>query len=82
VVAAPSIVSGDAADVSVLADRITFTAPHSGDYRLGVRWSQWLTVSSGACIQRAGPAVNVRVRRAGTVTVSSSYLAPLTGRHC
>jgi hypothetical protein len=82
VVAAPSIVSGDAADVSVLADRIAFTAPHSGDYRLGVRWSQWLTVSSGACIQRAGPAVNVRVRRAGTVTVSSSYLAPLTGRHC
>lgn len=73
---------GGASTVSVRGDRIVLDAPTAGVVPVGVHWSRWLTVSGGACIRPAGSATEVVVRRPGRVTVSSSYLAPFTGRHC
>jgi len=75
-------VGGAASTVSVRGDRIVLDAPAPGVVPVGVRWSRWLTVSGGACIRPAGSTTEVVVRRPGRVTVSSSYVAPFTGRHC
>src|SRR4051812_14704993 len=76
------IVGGAASTVSVHGDRIVLDAPVPGVVPVGVRWSRWLTVSGGACIRPAGSTTEVVVRRPGRITVSSSYTAPFTGRHC
>ena len=76
------VVPRPAVDVSLMPDRITFSAPAPGVYPVRVHWSRWLTVSAGACLRRDAEGVAAVVRRAGAVTVSSSYLAPFTGRHC
>jgi len=68
--------------LSVRPDSIRIAADQAGVVTIGVRWSRWLTVTAGACIRPHGDATEVVVRRPGTVTVSSSYLAPFTGRHC
>ena len=79
---ADPIVGGAASTVSVRGDRIVLDAPAPGVVPVGVRWSRWLTVSGGACIRPAGSTTEVVVRRPGRITVSSSYTAPFTGRHC
>ena len=76
------IVGAGATAVSVRGDRIVMDAPAPGVVAVGVRWSRWLTVSAGACVRRAGATTEVVVRRPGRVSLSSSYLAPLSGRHC
>ena len=67
---------------AVHADSLRLLVTGPAVVPIGVRWSRWLAVSDGACVRRAGSTVEVVVRRPGTVTLSSSYLAPLTGRHC
>jgi hypothetical protein len=47
-----------------------------GEVRVHLRWSRWLSVSGGACLERHGDEVLLRVRAPGLVTVSSR-LAPL-----
>src|SRR4051794_3350563 len=79
---AQPLVGGAASTVSVRGDRIVLDAPAPGVVPVGVRWSRWLTVSGGACIHPAGSTTEVVVRRPGRITVSSSYIAPFTGRHC
>jgi hypothetical protein len=76
------LVGGDATIVSVRGDAIVLHSAAPGVVPVGIRWSRWLTVSSGACLRPLGSTTEVVVRRPGTVTVSSSYLAPFTGRHC
>jgi len=76
------LVSAPAQVTQVTADRLVFAAPTAGSYRVGLHWSRWLTVTSGACIRSDQGRADVVVRRAGTVSVSSSYLAPVSGRHC
>jgi hypothetical protein len=76
------IVGGGAQLVSVAPDRLVVDAPAPGAYDVGVRWSRWLTASAGACVRASGSRTQLVVRRPGRVTVSSSYLAPVTGRHC
>jgi hypothetical protein len=67
---------------SVRGDRLALSFSAAGSAQVDVRWSRWLQVSSGACIRPDTGRVVVDARRAGTVTLSSSYLAPLTARHC
>lgn len=76
------LVGAGATALSVLPDRIVLATTSAGVVPIGIRWSRWLTVSAGACIRPVGGATEVVVRRPGRVTVSSSYLAPLAGRHC
>lgn len=66
----------------VRPDALVLDVRAPGVVPVGVRWSRWLTVSSGACVRRDGATTAVVVRRPGTITLSSSYLAPFTGRHC
>ena len=63
-------------------DSIRLLVARPGVVTVGVHWSRWLSASAGACIRRHGSSTEIVVRRAGTVTLSSSYLAPFTGRHC
>ena len=76
------IVAAPAQLVRVTADRLVISVPAPGAYSLGIRWSRWLTVSHGACIQPDAGRTQVVARAAGTVTVGSSYGAPVSGRHC
>jgi hypothetical protein len=82
VVPARPLVGAGATLRAARGDAVVFDAGSAGAVPLGIRWSRWLTVSAGACVRAAGDTTEVVVRRPGTVTVSSSYLAPLTGRHC
>jgi hypothetical protein len=75
------IVTGSARLLTAAPDRLVLDAG-AGRATVGVHWSRWLTVSAGACVQPAAGAVTVVVRRPGRVTLSSSYLAPFTGRDC
>jgi hypothetical protein len=68
--------------VSVRPDRIVTSFHGPGRAVVAVRWSRWLQVSGGACIAPYAGRVAVVARAAGTVTLSSSYLAPVTSRHC
>ena len=76
------LVGAGATLVSVRPDAIRLVADRPGIVTVGVRWSRWLSVSAGACIEQRGGTTEVVVHRVGMVTLSSSYLAPLTGRHC
>jgi hypothetical protein len=76
------LVGGAVSAVSVGGDRVGFVAAAPGVVPVGVRWSRWLTVTSGACVRPAPGGVEVVVRRPGPVTLSSSYLAPFNGHHC
>jgi hypothetical protein len=76
------IVASPAQLVRVTPDRLVISVPAPGAYRVGVRWSRWLTVSHGACIRPDAGRAQVVARTAGTVTVGSSYSAPVSGRHC
>ena len=76
------LVGPGATALSITADTVMLDAPATGVVPVGIRWSRWLTVSAGACVRRAGSTTEVVVRRPGRVSVSSSYLAPFTGRHC
>ena len=71
-----------AAIESVRPDALVLDVNAPGVVQVGVRWSRWLTVSAGACLRRGGTTTELVVRRPGTLTLSSSYLAPFTGRHC
>jgi hypothetical protein len=76
------LVGAGATAVAVRGDAVVIRADAPGVVALGIRWSRWLTVSSGACLRPAGSTTEVVVRRPGQLTVSSSYLAPFSGRHC
>lgn len=76
------LVGAGATAVSVRGDAVVLRAVAPGVVPIGIRWSRWLTVSAGACLRPDGGTTEVVVRRPGTLTVSSSYLAPFTGRHC
>jgi hypothetical protein len=76
------LVGGGARLVSVTPDRLVVDAPGPGTYDVGVRWSRWLSTGAGACLRASGLQTQLVVRRPGVVTVSSSYLAPVSGRHC
>jgi len=79
--AAP-LVGGDAQTLSVGGDAMTIQVAAPGVVPVGVRWSRWLTVSADACVRPGDGGIEIVVRRPGVVKLSSSYLAPLTGRHC
>jgi hypothetical protein len=82
VAGSPAVV-GNGDTVHLGPSSVTLTTTDDRPVRVDVRWSRWLTVSGGACLRpAAGGVVEVVPRREGTFTVSSSYLAPLTGRHC
>jgi hypothetical protein len=53
----------------------------AGDTTVRVRWSRWLTVSTG-CVRKDGDHAVVHLDRAARVRLGSSYSAPFTGRHC
>ena len=75
--------AGEGAQVLGLgADAVQLLVPRPAVVAIGLHWSRWLTVSAGACIRPHGATTEVVVRRPGPVTVSSSYLAPFTGRQC
>jgi len=76
------LVGAGATALSVRGDAVVLRADAPGVVPIGIRWSRWLTVSAGACLRPDGGTTEVVVRRPGTLTVSSSYLAPFTGRHC
>jgi hypothetical protein len=67
---------------SVRPDSLVLDVPTAGVVPVGIRWSRWLTVSAGACLRPDGGTTALVVRRPGVLTLSSSYLAPLNGRHC
>jgi hypothetical protein len=72
-----------AVTVAVGPATVTLAGTAPGTAHVGIRWSRWLAVSRGACIRPgADGGTDVVLRSAGTVTLSSSYLAPVDGRHC
>lgn len=76
------IVAGGGAAIAVEPDRLVISAT-TGVVEVGVRWSRWLAVSSGACVRRTRDGrTQLVVRRPGLVTLSSSYAAPVRGHHC
>jgi hypothetical protein len=80
--ASPPVVTGAGRAVHLGPADVVLSADGSGPVHVDVRWSRWLTVSAGACIRPAAGGTEVRPRHAGAFTLSSSYLAPLTGHHC
>lgn len=68
--------------VAVDPARLVIDVPGAARVPVDIRWSRWLTVSGGACLQRAGDEVAVVTRGPGRVTISSSYTAPLHTRAC
>jgi hypothetical protein len=79
VYAVPDPVPLASAPARVLASTRTalqLAVDEPGEVRVHLRWSRWLSVSGGACLERRGDEVLLRVRAPGLVTVSSR-LAPL-----
>jgi hypothetical protein len=78
------LVSGAATLIVAGPARLVIDATSPGPVEVAARWSRWLTTTPGSCVKSGprGDSVIVVVRRPGTVTLSSSYLAPFTGRHC
>lgn len=83
VVDAQPLVTGAGTLHSVDPAHIVVDASATGVVNVNVHWSRWLSVSAGSCIRPASnDTAQIRVRRPGTVTLSSSYLAPFNGHHC
>jgi hypothetical protein len=82
VAGSPPVVGGAGRVVRLGRASIVVAADGTGPVHVDVRWSRWLSVSAGACLRADGPGLAVVPRHAGTFTVTSSYSAPWTGRHC
>ena len=83
VTGATPIVGAPGRLVSMTADSLQLSRPSPGDVTVNVHPNRWWRVSGGACISRsASGGITVRLPRAETVTLSSSYLHPRGGPHC
>ncbi len=69
----------DATVVSLSRTSIVLQVDRARDVQVRVRWSPWLTVDGPACVERVLGGVVLKVREAGTVTLTSSLLP---GNHC
>jgi hypothetical protein len=78
----PAVVGGAGRAVHLGRGSIVVAADGTGAVLVDVPWSRWLTVSAGACVRPDGSGVAVVPSRAGQFTLTSSYAAPFTGRHC
>lgn len=77
------IVAAPARLVAITADSLQLSAPAAGDVTVNVHRSRWWRVSGGACIAASSAGdVRLRLPRAETVTLSTSYLHPLGGPRC
>jgi hypothetical protein len=83
VTGATPIVAAPGRLVSVAADSMTLSRPSTGDVTVNVHPNHWWHVSGGACIAGSSDAgITIRLPRAETVTLSSSYLHPSGGPRC
>jgi hypothetical protein len=73
VLGAHPIASAPAVVVSSTRESLVVRSDVPAEVRLSLQWSRWLTVSGDGCLLRRGDGVLLRIRKPGTVTVSSSF---------